>query len=82
MTSYAPSSKDLDDLEAIFTFHPVSGDQPARYQALRAQAKSLALTIVALCPPSRERSVAITNLQQAVMWANAAIAINEAEEAR
>jgi hypothetical protein len=29
-----------------------------------------------LCPESREKSLAITNLEQAVMWANAAIARN------
>lgn len=25
------------------------------------------------CPPSRERALAVTNLEQAVMWANKAI---------
>jgi hypothetical protein len=28
------------------------------------------------CPDSREKSLAMTNLEQAVMWANAAIARN------
>ncbi len=33
-----------------------------------------------LCPESREKSLAITNLQQSVMWANASIAINEEDK--
>lgn len=33
--------------------------------------------IEAECPPGRERSLAITNLEQASMWAKAAIARNQ-----
>ena len=77
MPYYTVSPDDLKQIEAIFTFHPVQLDQPDRYQALRAEAKDLARHILATCPPSRERSLAITNLQQAIMWANASIAINE-----
>ena len=61
----------------IFTYHTPKGDQTERYQRLRSEARTLAESIVDLCPSSREQSLALTNLQQAVMWANAAIAINE-----
>lgn len=60
-----------------FTYHPPKGDQAARYNHLRAVARSLALDIASTCPPSRERSIALTKLEEAVMWANASIARNE-----
>jgi hypothetical protein len=52
-------------------------DQPERYQTVRAYGKELAEIINEVCPDSREKSLALTNLEQAVMWANAAIARNE-----
>ena len=67
------------DLKNVFTYHaPLSG-QPERYVALRESARAFAELIVESTPASREQSVALTNVQQAVMWANAAIAINEKE---
>lgn len=66
-----------NDLEKIFTHHMPVNDQAERYNILRDAAKDLAYLIQDHCPDSREKSLAITNLQQAVMWANASIAINE-----
>jgi hypothetical protein len=63
----------------IFTYHKPFGSQPARYEFLRSAAKDMAALIQMHCPESREKSLAITNLQQAIMWANASIAINEKE---
>lgn len=68
-----------EQIENIFTYHKPFGDQPQRYQLIRDTARLLAATINAACPESREKSLALTNLQQAVMWANASIAINERE---
>lgn len=65
------------DIENTFTYHAPKGNQHERYVALREKAKELALLIHNNTPQSREQSVALTNVQQAVMWANAAIAINE-----
>ncbi len=65
------------DLDQVFTYHRPTGDQQPRYEALRAKAKELAGLICDSTPESREQSVALTNVQQAVMWANAAIAIHE-----
>ena len=65
------------DLDNVFCYHAPKGDQQERYIALRTKAKELAALIQASTPASREQSVALTNVQQAVMWANAAIAINE-----
>lgn len=68
-------------LENNFTYHKPFGNQPERYVALRDKAKELAAMILDLCPESRERSVALTELETSVFWANASIARNEKEEA-
>ena len=68
-----------EQIENIFTYHKPFGSQQERYEAIRLQAKYAAKAIQDLCPESREKSLAITNLQQAIMWANASIAINEKE---
>lgn len=66
-----------EEINSIFTYHAPTGNQPARYETLRSHAREMALLIRDLCPDSRERSLAITNLQQCVMMANASIAIHE-----
>jgi len=63
-----------DQIERAFKYHPPSGDQPQRYERLRAKAKELALLIQELCPASREASLALTHIENASMWANASIA--------
>ena len=68
-----------EQIAHIFTYHKPVGTQQARYVELRDKAKELALLINADVPESREKSLALTNLQQSIMWANAAIAINETE---
>jgi hypothetical protein len=67
------------NIEQIFKYHRPFGTQAERYVLIRESARQLALLITECCPDSRERSIAITNLQQSVMWANAAIAINEVD---
>jgi len=65
---------DRGQIERAFTYHPPFGDQPAKYERLRAAAKELAFLIFATCPSGRERSLAMTKLEESVMWANAAVA--------
>ncbi len=72
-----PGGRRDEHLDVRFTYHAPRGDQEARYVALRATAKEFAEEIVAKCPPSRERSLALTNLEQAIMWSNASIGRNE-----
>ena len=66
-----------EQIERCFTYHSPKDDQPPRYNLIRATAKGLALTIAENTPPSREQSLALTKLEEAVMHANAAIARNE-----
>ncbi len=70
-----------EELDRRFTYHKPIGDQPARYETIRSSAKKLAALIGTLCPPSRELAIAITRIEEAVFWANAAIARTEEEEA-
>jgi hypothetical protein len=69
----------LDFLEKAFTYHPPFGSQVTRFQEIRDKAKEFGLLLAAFTPESVEQSQAFLHLQQVVMWANAAIAINEAE---
>ncbi len=64
-------------IENDFTYHAPKGNQAERYVQLREKAKEFAHLIVDLTPYSREQSLALTYLEQAVMIANAAIARNE-----
>lgn len=68
------------DLDKRFTHHPPHGDQIDRYTRIRAKAKEFAGLVVELVPTSRERSLALTKLDEVVMWANAGIARNETKE--
>lgn len=67
----------LTSIDNNFVYHAPKGDQPERYEQLRAKGKELARLMVELVPYSREQSLALTNLETAVMWANAGIARNE-----
>jgi hypothetical protein len=63
--------------ENAYTYHAPKADQPERYGKIRTKAKELAELIGTCCPDSREKSLANTKLEEAVMWANASIARNE-----
>lgn len=62
------------DLANRFTYHPPTPEQPEVYQAVRDMAHLLALLVTHATPPSREQSLALTHLEETVMWANAGIA--------
>lgn len=64
-------------IENNLSHHAPKGDQAERYEKIRAKAKEFAYLIEDLSPKSREQSLAMINLEQSVMWANAAIARNE-----
>ena len=50
-------------IEQIFTYHRPFGTQQERYVSIRNTAKELALEIQRSCPESREKALALTNLQ-------------------
>lgn len=66
-----------EQIENSFAYHAPKYGQTERYEALREKGKGLAYLIDEQCPNSREKSLAMTKLEEAVMWANASIARNE-----
>jgi hypothetical protein len=66
-----------EQIENNFKYHAPKGNQQERYVALRDKAKECALLIDEMCPDSREKSLSMTKLEEAIMWANASIARNE-----
>lgn len=61
-------------IENNFKYHSPKNGQAEKYEAIRTKAKDLAYLIDDMCPNSREKSIAMTELETAVMWANASIA--------
>ena len=71
------SQKEANELDKRFTYHAPKSGQPEVYEALRNKAREFALMVMEATPESREKSLALTKIEEAVMWANAAIARNE-----
>ena len=74
---YTLTEEQQQRLDNNFTYHAPKDGQADRYVLLRNTAKTYAEAILKYTPPSREQSLALTALEEAVMWANAAIARNE-----
>ncbi|HEY4554695.1 MAG TPA: hypothetical protein VIG80_15985, partial [Bacillaceae bacterium] len=58
-----------EQIENNFKYHAPKDGQPEKYEWLRENGKHLANLIDTLCPNSREKSLAITKLEEAIMWA-------------
>ena len=71
---------DIQQLRHNLTNHRPSPDDIEVIETFRGAAIGLGEHILRVCPPSRERSLAITNLEQTVMWAVASIARNQTPE--
>ena len=69
-----------ENIESWFTYHPPSKQQQAHYGALRDCIRVAAMGIYNHTPPSAEQTLAIRKLQEAVMWANTAIACAPTED--
>jgi hypothetical protein len=66
---------EMMDLDHVFKYHAPSQEQQAAYQELRESAKDLAATIQRLVPECADRWAAIRHVREAVMTANAGIAL-------
>lgn len=64
-------------IENNFKYHTPTKEQQRTYGYIRNEAKAFAYSIEEHCPNSREKSLAMTHLEQAIMWANASIARNK-----
>lgn len=71
---------DKATLERNFTYHAPKPGQPETYKLIRDVAHGFAKLIDMHAPDGREKALAMTKLEEAVMWANAAIARGGAEQ--
>lgn len=70
----SPKMEKALEIVNSFTYHKPTDSQIPKYETLRNMGKDLALKIQGLCPESRATSLAITKLEEAIMWANKSIA--------
>ncbi len=66
----------MTTIERNFEYHSPKEGQPEQYEEIRDKGKELASLIYVSCLDSREKSLAITKVEEAIMWANASIARN------
>ena len=64
------------DIESRFSYHKPTEDKAQIYPILREEAKKLAYLIEQYVPEGREKSLALTKLEETIMWANAGISRN------
>lgn len=65
---------DQTDLDNRFDYHAPESSAIAGHETLRSHSKDFVSTINTVCPDSREKSLAITKLEEVLFWANAAVA--------
>jgi hypothetical protein len=74
---------DAADLSNRFEYHPpLTDDVKSMHEAVRAEFGATADSMNDLLPEGREKALVMTNLEQAMFWANAAIARNSNGTAR
>ena len=70
-----PARQLLDRIDTDFTYHPPPNEETVEsYAQIRASGRALARMYAHLAPSSRELHLALTKLEESVMWVNAAIA--------
>jgi hypothetical protein len=69
---------DQAEIDKRFDHHPPTDEKVVVHRVVRASYKELAESIASL-PESREKSLALTALEESLMWANACIARNPLE---
>lgn len=68
----------LAQLDHNLTNHPPTSDEVIGHmEHIRSVAKGFGYAIMASVPESREQSLALTKLEEAVMWAIAGVARNQ-----
>lgn len=74
-----PSNRvNMTSLGEMFLFHPPTEAQRESYLSIRAAALLFASAVYKHCPPCADTSAAIRKIREAVMTANAAVALDPA----
>ena len=63
-----------EDIDRRFTYHAPDRIKVSRHEQIRDACKEMAYELNSQLPDGREKSLAITHLEEVMMWANAAIA--------
>lgn len=66
-------------MNKTFLHHSPGPDGFARTEKLRKAYSDLHTLVTELAPPSRERSIALTDLETSGMWATKAVILNDPE---
>jgi hypothetical protein len=64
------------DIPNVFSYHAPTPDQIPKYETLRAAASVFAQAIVDNTPPCADQTAALRKVREAVMTANAAVALD------
>lgn len=64
-----------DWLDEVFTYHSPDTEQRQAYEELRLAGRILVENILGKCPSCADRTAAIRKVREAIMTANAAIAL-------
>lgn len=75
----APYTPTFADLDRRFDYHAPNDETRVKHQAARDAMKTAAYAFADLLPDGREKSLVYTKLEEAMFWANAAIARENAE---
>jgi len=76
------TKQEQQELNETFSYHAPTGDQPGRYEAVRQAGKEFAEVILENTWPCPDQSAAIRKAREAVMTANAAIALEQSKGAQ
>lgn len=80
VTTPAPSTPDAEYVRKAFTYHAPDDRAKEAHSVMRECSRYIALQVMRWVPEGRERSLALTKIEEAMMWANAGIARNGARE--
>lgn len=69
---------DKTTLDNNYKYHAPTEAKAEMYVAIRGRGKDFASLLNSLCPEGREKSLAMTKLEECIMWANASIARKDA----
>jgi hypothetical protein len=65
---------DQEDIKNRFTYHKPDNDKIVLHERIRRYGFDLSTYLNEVLPDGREKSLAVTKIEEAIMWANASLA--------